>query len=228
MKALIWKDWHLVRPVLIAAAVLYVSPFVIYAVGSLFGGYRLPESRFEFFSGAGQLLVLGLVASLLAAPAFSGVIFARERRDRTAEFASTLPIPRVRLVLSKAIVTLAVTILPWLLTLALLLLNSGLGGPSITDRDSAPILSAYLIPVGITVMNVGLGWLLSASLRSETLASALAFFFTCLTLITTMYAMDRLELKSNQLTWPYWLIPLVAGTLAAGAGTLVALRRPTP
>jgi ABC-type transport system involved in multi-copper enzyme maturation permease subunit len=233
MTALLWKDWRLVRPLLVAALALYLTPALIVGVVSLFDPVGRPQFGGSWTSLVASLCMAGSFAALLATPMYSAVMFARERRERTAELAATLPVSRARIVLSKAVVSIIAAAAPWVALAAVAGALLLIGGREAArdfgaSSDAREALAFYLVPLGVCTMALGLGWFFSSFLRSETLAAGLAFIITIAVPATIALILNRLDLAAQLGARPYSLTTFPLGLAAFAAGAIIALRRTSP
>lgn len=234
MRMLLWKDWRLMRPLLIACGVLYLTPAIIFAIWAAF------MSPGEDLSTAGDwagmilgVLFFGLMISTLAMPMIGANLLAKERRERTAEFVATLPVGRGRIVLSKAIMAVLVALTPSLFTLVAGLVGVGVmalvgpgqggSGPGINDVNEMVSFAAAL--GGGACLSFGLAWFLSSALKSETVAAGLSLLLTAIAASLYTLAASRNPHLGAML---FGTVAGLAGVAAFGAGTVIALRRGTP
>lgn len=232
MKALLWKDWKLAQPVLIAAATLYCVPTAAYFIMLVLLGGTLPVTYPERLMGGATLVTMGQTMALLAVPAFGAVMFAKERRERTVEFTACLPVNRRRVVLSKAIIASGLLLLMWCVT-ALLMGTVALLART-HDQDVFETLglkhqwpSIFQIPAG-SVMGMCLGWMFSTIVRSEVRAAAMAFVISLTVVIMLPVAAARLRLGTDPLTtFIVSMVPMGLAVFAGAIGTWVALRKNT-
>lgn len=238
MRALLWKDWRLVSSLVVATTVLYILPMTVAAVWILFSSNTdRPLTTTDWLVGIAGMFCFGLGVSLLATPMYGAIMFARERRDRTVELTASMPIPRARIVLSKAIVLTGLTLTPWILTLVFMVVlgtitkyvgsidhwNNEMG---VNDRQALP---AVLMMLGIAVLAVGSGWLFSTLLNSETLSAGLSFIATILTVSLFFAIWFRLAPSNDRL--PHGILAGLTwgmGLSCFVCGTVVALRRGSP
>lgn len=238
MRTLIRKDWRLIRPILIAGGILYAAPLVIACVYSRFFSLEPPKTVVQWLELIVGVLMLSFLASMLTAPALSGVMFARERRERTAEFVATLPVSRASIVHSKAIVAVVAFLIPGAVTLAAMGVIAAFLRAT-TDiapgHPAMPDVSGLVLALGVlssgAFMAFGIAWLFSTILRSEVLASAYAFLVVIsLITVVVMYQMRMVDENPR-----YTLSPLACSLAMAGAGVIafaigyvIALRRASP
>jgi ABC-type transport system involved in multi-copper enzyme maturation permease subunit len=229
MIALLWKDWRIVRPLLIAAGVLYLVPALISAIWGLTAtSQELPQGH-QWYGFVASLLFFGCMAAVLATPMFPAVMFARERRERTAELAATMPIRRGHIVLSKAIVALGAAITPWAITTVLFTALYGLSSGPPRFAEGLWDIGPLLVPIAMCVMGFGLGWLLSTLISSETYAAAGAWVASVATLATIVLVQYNTPTPARALhVLPYVAIMVPIGVAAFAAGTAVALKRVSP
>jgi ABC-type transport system involved in multi-copper enzyme maturation permease subunit len=233
MIALLWKEWRLVRPLWIACGVLFVTPAIVVLIAALLMASDGPkDSRYwgEALTGASMA---GHFLTMFTIPMFAAVMFARERRERSAELVGTLPISRGRIVLSKSIVAVASSFLPWILvglslTILILVFLHGSAKKVLGDPDDGAMSLVY-IPVCISVAAFGLAWLFSALWSSETLAAGVALLVTAMLASSLALFMYNKNLTNTWGIWqPYAVLLAPLGIASYIAGTMVALRRASP
>jgi ABC-type transport system involved in multi-copper enzyme maturation permease subunit len=113
MKALLWKDYRLSRPILMLGIVLFLAPYLTVAGTALYTyGLSLPPVKVwpEALLPA-SLVSLGL--SLVTLVTLAGSSIATERADRSAEFLAYLPPARITILASKLVVVLAPVLFVW-------------------------------------------------------------------------------------------------------------------
>ncbi len=239
LMALLAKDWRVVKPVVILGFLFMLAPTVIQtgvnawrtvaSSDSLSVTARYDEMR-EWFLAA---VMIGFLVWCAICPALGGVMFARERRDRSAELLELLPITRGMRLLSKVIVTVSALVVAVVVTTQLWHLGASMwSSPSGYDpRDLWELMRPL---IGFMIVMVGLSWLLSSILRSEILATAVTFGAVCLTAML----MGMLPGPANTQNWYDWinnwfpvhglaLAVLLAtiGLLAFIAGCIITIRR---
>ncbi len=241
LKTLLWKDWRLARSLLIATAALYFTPMVVGAIWlAIPSNQDHPRDFKEWLENAGIGLFLGLIVSTLATPMFGAVMFARERRDRTAELVGTMPVRRGPIVLSKSLVLFFLTALPWLVTtLGLLVLwlviRYGLGldhfenFQASSDPGPPSDWTGGMFLPGAVILAVGAGWMFSSFVSRDTIAAGLSFFCTVLTITMVFVVWFRLNPEDTGLPHQHLAVITGGGGIACFiTGTIIALRRKTP
>ena len=229
MQALLWKDWRLVRPLLILTAVLYLLPTVIALITVLVDGSKWPESFDEFAKATLALLVSGFFATLLAMPAYTGIMFAKERRERTCDLTASMPVPRSKIVLSKAIIALVLAVIPALFTL-LSMCAVGFASDQLHPSEiDANQLHVVVVIACSSLMALGLGWMFSSFLRSDVLSAGLSLLLAVVFLMVIYEVTSRAMGTSRDTPWlPYEAIPIGIAIVSSMVGTTHAMRRRSP
>lgn len=175
MIALLRKDWHVNRAVLLATAVGFVLPYFISTFFNLMSLWRnsdyMPWSLLLAFSGLWSLGISFGTITFLAGNAIAG-----ERADRSAEFFAYLPVRRRDALLSRIVVVLTPALLVWLINLAIVFSMPWFG-----EQHSPPDARAFAelrdravaIFALITVLAFGVAWLCTSVLRSPAIAASL-------------------------------------------------------
>jgi ABC-type transport system involved in multi-copper enzyme maturation permease subunit len=235
MKALLWKDWRLARPMLIAAFALYCTPIIVGGVWVILSPTERPHTTQDWLGNCAAGLCFGLVVSLLATPLFGSVMFARERRDRTVEMVAAMPVPRTRTVFSKSIVVLLISAIPWLATTVGLWIifefeQWSSVQPKLTDvpTDRESVLGVLML-LNCAAMAVGSGWFFSSMLNKDTIAAGLSFLITILTVSLFFVVWYRMHPADDRI--PHGVLAAISGGSAIAffiAGIMVALKRRSP
>jgi ABC-type transport system involved in multi-copper enzyme maturation permease subunit len=163
---------------------------------------------------------------MVVAPMYAAVAFARERRERTAEFLATLPVSRAHVIGSKLAMATLLTAAP----LALSLLIAFIGGLAISKPliDSWDFADPWRLILSGGIMLLGLGWLMSALMRSEVMAAAFAIFAGMITVGTVLTVVSRRGVLEHAGAWPYvWTMGAV-GVTALVAGTVIVAAHKNP
>lgn len=185
-----------------------------------------------------RLSIVGAFAAMISQAIYGGIAFARERRDRSGDFLNAMPVPRSRIIASKLLVTLSGAAVPWLLGLSLYGLvmpeENGLGAwRSLFGYGGDAVAWCVL---GWSMGLVGMAWLCSSFLRSETIAAGISFVLVAKVTWLIYVVMDR-SASIGRSEWnpdvhrPLYLI-LVGwmtggmGVLGLVAGCVIARRRP--
>lgn len=218
MIALIRKDLRLMRLPLVVSACLFVTPVIIAGIAWAF----FPDSPVSGpqREGIAGLALVGAYLCTIGASLPSAVAFAGERRDRTAEFVATLPVSRLRIVMSKFIVSLAAAAWPWVLAL-------GLAVPMINWTDQGltePVPWALCASVAL----FGLGWLCSSLLESEVFSMAIAIVCVSILAFGAWVLADGARLTGHETRLLYFTLLPAVGIAGFLGGTVVALRRTSP
>jgi ABC-type transport system involved in multi-copper enzyme maturation permease subunit len=228
MKALLWKDYYINRPLLVFTAVLLALPYVFFGGANLFWEWRRGwiEPWSAVLQDAG---LVSLVLTVLVTAVLGGQAIASERADRSAEFLGYLPVSRRAIIGSKVIFALAVCLCMWTFNLAILFVTA----PYLCDPvegTSGSGLPPSVVPglAATAVLTFGAAWLASALLRSPAIAFVLgvAAPIVLLVALETPAAVLRLSLFD----WGYWyrLAGVVLGISGFATGVAVYLRRVEP
>lgn len=233
MKALLWKDWRLVRPLLLAAMILYFLPMLIGGVWILMPSTSSrPIGVVDWLDTIAGGFMVGLIVSSLAAPIFGAVMFARERRERTADLVGTMPTARHRVVISKAIMLACLFAAPWAITLLgggafewFAIEKAGQSLSAVLQSGWPPFMTVF----AIQALAIGSGWLFSTLMDSETIAAGLSYLLSVLTPAAVLVVWSKQHPESHSV--PMGLFCGVCGAVGAVclvAGAVVALRRRSP
>jgi ABC-type transport system involved in multi-copper enzyme maturation permease subunit len=234
MRTLILKDIRQTLWPLIFCWVVFFAPVTIFAI-DYYTSNRQPPAWGDMRNAIAGLFLYDGVATLLAASSITGVAFARERRERTMEFLTILPISRSKIVASKGLVALMLLAAPLLVGAALAL---ALAGSTETARfwkemwtaDNA-VAVVYVSMVYLAL--AGLGWLGSAILRTEVLASALPLLIVLGTIAFLAFVVTNGG-RHTETEWSNDMIHALLWTLGSMGiggfffGTVIALRRQSP
>ena len=164
MKALLWKDFRVHRPVLLLGGVLFMLPYA----GGLLGRALSRESGVGWIETLAAMSYVSLMLSLVTLVGLAGHAFAAEREDRSSEFLACLPTSRGLALSSKVVMTTSFILLIQLANLALSLAWL----PRLPDTSNLDTLlgsGRMLAPTGALLF--GAAWLASAGLRQSTLAA---------------------------------------------------------
>lgn len=238
---LIWKDIKLNRAPMVFAAVVFIAPVLIYTVVAL--AHRNRESPADGWEAARAIwyLCIGAYGTTLFVPVYAAVAFARERRDRSAEFLGMFPVSRQKVVVSKLVASITLAVLPWIVFVPFLvvwlLLNENiiLPGGHIFVRYKPTLDDCLVAAMWLTIGNLcsfGIAWLLSSLLRSETIAAGIAIATAIGLTLGTVAWIDGMN-ESSQVRAAMTMRALIVMFCAVGtgcliAGTSIALRRRTP
>src|SRR3954469_7816148 len=171
MKGLIWKDFHLNRPLLAIGAVLLIGLYGIGIVMEFHSTWpKLPSSK-----AWAEMLVsystISLYLSFIMTGLLGGYAIACERADRTANFLAFLPPSKAQILASKLIVAGCATALWWswiLFTVFVLAPRLGGGATDFVGSYSGRGFAA------MCVLTFGVGWLASACLETTIVPIILA------------------------------------------------------
>jgi ABC-type transport system involved in multi-copper enzyme maturation permease subunit len=227
MKALLWKDFRMNLPIVIAAVFCCTLPYLVGA--SLVLAEKWPvfpsaEQWGSVFSNAGRgsLHFLQVIIGLLGANAL-----AAERADRSAEFLFSLPPSRRQILASKFLLALGVSLVPWMVYL----FSEYVICPWLTGHPGFMIQFGFwrLTLAAVGVFLFGAAWAGSSFLSSTAYALGMAiglFFAVSVAVIRT----------ALYLHWPaegngeFWFqgMCVAMGVVMFAAGSCYYLRRVEP
>lgn len=233
MKWLIWREYRLNRPILIAGTVLLLLPYLVVTLivlwrqkGSATG---VPDVAVVFgIAAIWSLFLCQLTVALLGGNAIAG-----ERADRSAEFIAYLPLPRTRLLGSKLILAFSAAALIWGINLLVLWILVSLApqfrsGPSLSPK--IPLTLSYVAITGLVFY--GVSWLISSFQSSPTFAVVGGLITPLLVLMglhAAAWAMDMDPSSVDQFagTWYATICPILA-VVCFSIGTWYYLTRVEP
>ena len=231
MKALLWKDFHVNRPILILGLSLLLAPYLL-AVGWIWYDSGLLQT-----SGVAWAAVLtvsaqsSLIASQLTVLILGGNVIAAERRDRSAEFLCYLPPTRAAILTSKALLALLTMAAIWGLSLIMLeAVIPGLAGDGSREQLHADFGTTLQFAAAVGLLLFGMSWFGSSMLESPTYSVAIGAF-------TAMGLPLGLNLVRTATGWPAhgeqfenWALILcvVFGLAGFAGGWAYYLRRVEP
>ena len=228
MKWLIWKEYRLNRPILIAGAVPLIAPhaivlfFALCGIGPPTRGFTSDVAA-HFFQAA----IASVTVSQLMLAFFGGHAIASERVDRSADFLAYMPVSRARILAAKITLPLLWAALIWtanLLTMQFILAESTLQGTPPSFNEHFWLWLAIVALTGLVFFSVG--WLLSSMLESPT-------FSICGALIAPLLIVAAGSLLDWMNIWHRTELVYLFGCLALAptcfiAGTRYYLRRIEP
>ncbi len=237
MRNLLWKDFWQNSRVLLAVGIIAAIPYMVVlgttAGRTLADWSQATTATFEIGMWAEAMreasgVSLGLC--ILMAAFIGGNAIAGERADRSAEFASGLPIPRGKAVASKATVAAVACLAMWAINAATWLIGWQVdvhAGTNVYHHrgDEAAVLPFYLLAI---VALLGLSWLCSSLLRNPAIAAAAAIgtALGCVLAFGVLGASLELE-KSFLLVWgPVFVVSM--SILFFAAGVEISRRRVEP
>lgn len=115
MRALLWKDYRMNRPLLIVSAVILVAP---YAIGAAVQ-FRDAKSTGMWGGTVAAMALAAMASSLLTISLLAANAFTQERTDRSAEFLACLPPSRLSILLSKFVLAFSVSVAMWVVNLVM-------------------------------------------------------------------------------------------------------------
>lgn len=234
---LVKKDLRMSVPTMIGAIGLFLLPAMLYCASMMYEPKDLvvpAQDRIREFSFAAAM---GPVSTLFVVPVFSGIAFARERRDRSGEFLGAMPVPRGLIVRSKFLVAASLCVLPWLVGAGIILVLRAFGDQHLLEfsmlEDTGDGLSIWGMAAELTLFLFGTGWLLSSILRSEVFASVIPLGLGLALLLLFPLIASRMEEipRQDATRWVasmYFAVFVPVGVGSFIAGTMIALRRKSP
>lgn len=147
MKALLWKDWHVNRPVFLASVVLVSIPFAIVVLVRGVLALRYPAAA-PWSALLGDACKASQALCWVAVSLLGGYIVAGERSERSAEFLAGLPVARRQLLASKLVTVCAALLALWLFEALCELLVS-----------AAPRSADVLVWLAVCALALGAAWL---------------------------------------------------------------------
>lgn len=226
MKALLWKDYRINRLILFLGAAFIVGPYAVVLLTLWLDPQRASSAMAwaDLLIGACQV---SLALSLVTAATLGGNAFAGERADRSAEFLAYLPPSRLKILLSKAALSLSAMAGIWVLHLIvmLVLVPSFLGDRSLRwDPTSATETLAAL-----SAVLFGIGWGASSFLESTSNAASIAFGAPVAVGAVFMGSSNWFDWPANEDFGHYFTIAcFTMGIIGFVLGTLHYLRRVEP
>ena len=218
MITLIRKDLRQMRLPFLMSAALFVAPAVIAAIAWMFYPDNGAHGTWREF--VASFALMGAYLCTIGAALPSAVAFAGERRDRTAEFVATLPVSRLRIVMSKAIVSLAAAAWPWMLALGLAAL--------VVDWKEQGVAEPVPWALCASVALFGLAWLCSSLMESEVFSAAISIVCVTILAFGAWVLTDRAKLTQHETRLLYFTLLPAVGIGGFLAGTIIALRRVSP
>lgn len=232
MKTLLWREYGFNRHILIAGVVILLIPYVYTLIFLLW-----PHHRSMTIHDVGQGFAIAAVCSYsisqLTVALLAGYAIAGERADRSAEFLAYLPISRGNRLASKLILTALVTLLIWVINLAVLW---GIKYPLswTTDDISQDFFDpTYTLLTGL--MLFGVSWFLSSIQSSPSIAVIGGVVTPILVLMGLLTSVEIYETQTRRniddasimATW-YMGISLTLAILGFTVGTWYFLKRVEP
>lgn len=237
MSWLVWKDYRMIRPIVIVALALVILPHALAAWMAWQGAGAHLNVRYGMASD--HRLMCNLVWSSAYSTIFlqfllavvGGSLIAGERVDRSADFLACLPASRGRILASKLSIAVTLAALLWIPNLVILGITSQGLQPQEASRFFQP-LGTYAI---VGLMSFCVAWLCSSMLESPTFASVIGLVSPLAVSMGMVvycriagYEAWRDVLSSwETLRW-YQGICLGIAILSFAGGTLYYLRRAEP
>jgi ABC-type transport system involved in multi-copper enzyme maturation permease subunit len=227
MRALLWKDYQINRPVLLMGLGLLVAPYLPVVAWQLYQHTQELPVTGNWASALFQASVFSLACSQLTLAMLGGNTIACERADRSAEFLAYLPPSRARILASKAVLALTVGLIVW----GTNLLVSEVVAPALAGDRARSVTGGLSRPVllAIGVLAFGVAWLGSSFFDSPTYATALS--------LGVCFAVGMLlSTTANLLGWPapgkmgdmVQVVSLALGGVCFAAGSWYYVRRVEP
>ena len=163
MKSLIWKEFRLCWPILLAGAVLLIAPYI----GPFIMVLRWREPWIDRTNIFAASAIASLALSLLTPALMGGNAIACERADRSAEFLAYQPIFRGRILASKFVWPIMAAVVVWSINVLTIFCCGRLSGQG--DSDTSSMLGMFFV---IGLLSFSVAWLVSALQSSPTFAVA--------------------------------------------------------
>ncbi len=232
MKALLWKDYHVSRPILVFGTVLMLVPYLIVGIAE-FVSWRRYGGAVDWPHALVGCAIASLGLSVLTIAAIAGNAFAGERVDRSAEFLGALPVSHARIVASKLCVALAAVVALWLVNIAA---SYGLAPwlacvsqPEMMGNLPQMRANAFPTLAVISVLTFGAGWLASALLSSAAISVGLALAAPAVLAVGLALIAELFGLRwEGAVDAAYGIICVVLGLAALGAGSIYYVSRVEP
>lgn len=169
MKALLWKDFRINLPVLLAAVFCWCLLQLLVLINIVFFVGHENASRLLWSDSLTMTNLASLVFGQLFVGALGANAIACERADRSAEFLFSLPPARGRILASKLIVALALAVAVWVLHVVMLEIVIPIIGdfPRLGNDRMAGMYPAMLASA---LCLFGCSWLGSSLLKSAAYA----------------------------------------------------------
>ena len=221
---LIWKDFRLLRPFLIACVALLIYCYVVQPCIFVVG---------DHYASTAQAIRRGAdfvwLPTVLLSAALGGVAFASERRDRSVDLLAMLPVSRARWVFTRLIDSLAIGLLMLLINTIVIESTLAVFPDYIFQGISLDRMALFQDLRGSAsacILLFGAAWLGSILLRSPILATACgalaAWLFMC------MHELSENRIVFSEYGYGVEWISTVLGLALIVAGTFVQLLRQTP
>lgn len=225
MKALLWKDFRVNLPIMIAAVFIWLVAHAI-AAGSMVA-FAVQKNSPDAQSWVEMLFGVSaatLIFSQLLIGALGANAVAAERGDRSAEFLFYLPVTRQQMLASKLLVALVVALAIWLWHLFVLEVVC----PALSNAlPSGRIPNSAVFASGVSLF--GVAWLGSSFMRSTAYAllGSLAFYGAIGAMFFNSVEFWHWPPPQTQEVW-FVGIHLTLGIVGYGAGTWYFTRRVEP
>jgi ABC-type transport system involved in multi-copper enzyme maturation permease subunit len=225
MRVLLWKDYRLNRPLLIAQAALLLLIYLTGVVTQIVAAWPNTPTANDW---AGMLLSYGTVALYLTF-CFTGLLggnaIACERGDRSALFLASLPPTRMQILASKLIVAGIATTLLWGWILLSLYVVGRRPGSEPSDLHNS---MAGTGAASLCVLTFGVGWLCSASMEKTLLPIVMALVSPIVVTVLLLLIAFVLRIPNVQISG--WSNPICIGLglVAFLVGTWTYCRREEP
>ncbi len=222
LRILLWKDFRQQTSFLLASLILLLLPYLIVSVIFVVVQIREQNSTpwYDYFRIAS---IASLIASMINFSFFPANAIAGERADRSAEFFAYLPIRRSEAVLSKAIVSLALSTGVVVTCVAIMYLSFKVGrierGPSWEER---------CLFVATLMAMFGIAWGVSSFATSATYAAAAGIALPICYGVTLALLLEEQGLPSPQVATIFSLSCVVVGPTCFAAGVRHYLHRVKP
>ncbi len=230
MRALIWNDFRISRPVLIIGFVLLLAPYAITLLTFTDSPHWTSMSEGAVWS---MLIEIAAYMSLFCAPLtmsmLSGTIIAAERADRSCEFLAYLPPSRTKVIVSKMFVVGGVSAVIWLSGGAALSIATMLAPVGSQPSQFVSSMPSLWMIASIGVAACGVGWMASSWLESTGGPVGLA-------ILAPIAISAPLQISQFYFGWPdpygyariYMTSCATVGAVCFAVGTVYYVRRVEP
>jgi len=235
MKWLLWKDYRHNR------LAVYTTLFLVFVphLFALYLAWYEPGNRPGFEVSQRAMYFVGssmysLVISQLAIALIGGNAIAGERIDRSAEFLTSLPLTRIKILASKLLLALAIAAVIWITNLVIFgiaraLVNPAFPGGSILP--GAPWTLFYTAIIGLLIFSFA--WLFSSFLTSPTFSvgvglAAPMILWSIFGYICYLFKLPEMPVSKIVFFSTIIIFHIVLSLVCFSTGTWIYLRRVEP
>lgn len=212
MRALLWKDFRLLRSLIVLSCVLYTIPYAALLIRSATESESVSWSLLFTQASKISLLITGLVAAVLG-----GNVVAAERMDGSDEFLRYLPPTRLKSLMSKATITIGlVSAMVALNLLVLLKAVADLPSDTAAARFAQDDLDGAHLLAGTIALQFCTAWLASMISHNPSLAA-----FAGLVGPLLIWLPGQLLLETGNISPMQFEALYMAGTVIVGLAAFV-------